>query len=645
MAHLGAIRVVQVLAAFAGCARAIHVALEGRASGDAPNGYAPSAVPCPPQRPIVRSAEGGLSANETAWLDRQADTTHSALNAELERLHIGGLDVRAYLKTIADGGGALPKMGIAVSGGGYRALMNGAGALAAFDDRTSGSTDAGRLGGILQASTYISGLSGGSWLVGSLYMANFTTVESIVRAPHGSFLSQLWQFNETIVEGPVTLTVRDYYQQLNDAVDAKAKAGYHTTITDTWGRALSYQLFNANDGSPAYTLSSVATDLSSSSVAMPLPIIVALERPADQIRIWDNSTVFEFNPWEMGSYDPGNPAFAPLRYVGSAFDNGTLPPGSPCVAGVDNIGFVVGTSSSLFNQAFLQLTRASPDGFIPEFFVSALNRTLAGISEDNTDVASWPNPFFGYRPATNRNAGSRTLDLVDGGEDLQNIPLQPLLWSRRALDVILAVDSSADTLTHWPNGTALLATSRRAASGYYVAPEVDRLPPMPPSANTFVNLGLNRRPTFFGCYPPDNATNPGPLVVYLPNAPYSSFSNVSTVQMEYTPQEWRDIMRNGYDAVTMANATLDAKWPACVGCAVLERSLRRTRTPFPSDCTECFSRYCWDGKVNETTPADVYSPALMVVSSGSRREVGSVARGLLYQVLAVGGMAVVFVWC
>ncbi|EXK25861.1 hypothetical protein FOMG_17515 [Fusarium oxysporum f. sp. melonis 26406] len=48
-------------------------------------------------------------------------------------------------------------------------MMNGAGAIAAFDNRTMGSTDEGHLGGILQATTYLSGLSGGSWLVGSLY--------------------------------------------------------------------------------------------------------------------------------------------------------------------------------------------------------------------------------------------------------------------------------------------------------------------------------------------------------------------------------------------------------------------------------------------------------------------------------------------
>ena len=43
------------------------------------------------------------------------------------------------------------------------------------------------------------------------------------------------------------------------------------------------------------------------------------------------------------------------------------------------------------------------------------------------------------------------------GEDLQNVPLWPLLQKERKVDFIFAVDSSADT-QNWPNGTSLVAT-------------------------------------------------------------------------------------------------------------------------------------------------------------------------------------------
>jgi lysophospholipase len=342
-----------------------------------------------------------------------------------------------------------------------------------------------------------------------------------------------------------------------------------------------------------------------------MPIIVALERPAGQLQIPENSTVFEFNPWEMGSYDPGNPAFAPLRYVGSRFTNGSLSPDSECIAGVDNVGFVMGTSSSLFNQAFLQIARTEG---APDLLVRALNATLFRIGEENRDIASWPNPFFQYNAAENQNANSSSLSLVDGGEDLQNIPLHPLLWSPRQVDVILAVDSSADTPTHWPNGTALVATYERSLANQSNQNAAAAFPSIP-DPNTFVNLGLNRRPTFFGC-DPANMTGPGPLVVYLPNAPYTYFSNVSTFDMEYTTEERQQIIANGYNVVTMANASVDAQWPACLGCAILSRSLNRTKTEFPAVCVDCFNRYCWNGTVNSTTPA-VYEPGRVVAESSA----------------------------
>ncbi len=173
--------------------------LNSRATADAPNGYAPANVSCPSPLPVIRPADA-LSPQETSWLNQSASTTTASLITVLERANIAGLDVRDYLTGVVDSGGTVPRMGIAVSGGGYRALMNGAGALAAFDNRTTGSVGSGQLGGILQASTYVTGLSGGSWVVGSLYTLNFTTVESIVEATSG-FLSELWQFNESIFEG------------------------------------------------------------------------------------------------------------------------------------------------------------------------------------------------------------------------------------------------------------------------------------------------------------------------------------------------------------------------------------------------------------------------------------------------------------
>jgi lysophospholipase len=118
----------------------------------------------------------------------------------LVRMNITGFDAGAYIDANSKNTSALPNIGIAVSGGGWRALMNGAGALAAYDSRTPNSTNTGQLGGLMQSATYLAGLSGGGWLVGSLFVNNFTSVQAIVdTTPDES--GSLWQFSNSILEG------------------------------------------------------------------------------------------------------------------------------------------------------------------------------------------------------------------------------------------------------------------------------------------------------------------------------------------------------------------------------------------------------------------------------------------------------------
>lgn len=62
------------------------------------------------------------------------------------------------------------------------------------------------------------------------------------------------------------------------------------------------------------------------------------------------------------------------------------------------------------------------------------------------DVASWPNPFYGVASETFLSSNQTDLRLVDGGEDGENIPLQPLLVKARGLDTILVIDAVSTTI-------------------------------------------------------------------------------------------------------------------------------------------------------------------------------------------------------
>ncbi|KAI9815945.1 MAG: Lysophospholipase 1 [Pycnora praestabilis] len=580
---------------------AIAAGIIKRATPEAPNGYTPEQVDCPSVRPTIRSADS-ISPNETAWLELRRNNTIWPMRDLLGRANITGFDAESYINQHANNATALPNVAFAASGGGYRALMNGAGAISAFDNRTANATAKGQLGGLLQSCTYVAGLSGGGWLVGSIYTNNFSTVSSLQGQASGS----VWEFGNSIFEGPSQggiqlLNSAQYYDNIYDAVQAKNDNGFNTTITDYWGRALSFQLVNASNGGPGYTFSSIADDPQFASGEIPMPILITDGRAPGEILIPGNTTVYEFNPYEFGTFDPTTYGFVPTRYLGSNFSGGILPDDQKCVRGFDNVGYVMGTSSTLFNQFLLQINSTD----IPNAFKSVLTSILNNVGQADDDIADYtPNPFYGYHNATSKNAQTETLTLVDGGEDLQNIPLHPLIQPYRHVDVIFAIDSSADTTYNWPNGTSMVATYERSMNTSGI--ENGTVFPSVPDQNTFVNLGLNTRPTFFGCNS-SNMTGPSPLIVYIPNYAFTYNSNVSTFDPSYNNTERDWIIQNGYNAATRGNSSLDTQWPTCVGCAILSRSLERTATTVPQVCQQCFTDYCWNGTVDSTTPP-AYEP-------------------------------------
>jgi lysophospholipase len=529
----------------------------------------------------------------------------------LRRSNITGFDLDAFSTRVRGNASAVPNIGIAAAGGGYRALMNGAGFLAAADSRVPGSLDKGGIGGLLQATTYLSALSGGGWLVGSMYANNFSTVTQLRDGSQGS---ALWAFERNIIQGPETsglsiLNTGRYWDNIIDMVNRKRDGGFNASLTDYWGRGLSYQLINATDGGPAFTFSSIARQPGFRNGEQPLPIILTDERNPGERVIALNSSVVEFNPWEMGSFDPTIYGFTPLQYLGSNFSGGRLANNESCIGGFDQFGFVMGTSSSLFNSVVLyNLTSLG----VPEVLTKAINRIFSEIGESENDIAQFqPNPFLGFNPSTNRNAGARQLDLVDGGSDLQNIPLHPLIQPKRALDVVFAIESSADTTSGWPNGASVRATYERSLASIANG----SLFPAVPDAETFLNLGLGKRPTFFGC-DSRNFTVPSggrvpPLVVYMPNAPYTFWSNTSTWGTSYSRFDRNGIIQNGYNVATMGNGTVDSTWRTCVGCAVMHRGWERANATVPEVCRQCMQSFCWNG-TRDSRPVAYFDQKMML---------------------------------
>jgi lysophospholipase len=561
---------------------------------------------------MVRNA-ARLSINETTWLQTRRQETVFALKGLFGHLNMSFFNAVSYLESHASNISNIPIVGIAVSGGGYRALANGAGALKALDSRTSGTTQMGGLGGLLQSATYLSGLSGGSWLLGSIYINNFTTVSDLQARKGG-----VWKFQNSIIKGPAkkglgAWNTAAYYHDLAEIVAGKWEAGFNISLTDYWGRALSYQLIDAHDGGPGCTWSSIALTDYFKQGKMPLPLLVADGRNPGETLVGSNSTVYEISPWEFGTFDPSIFGFVPLKFLGSRFNNGKVS-SNVCVEGLDNAGFIMGTSSTLFNQFILQLNTTD----LPETLKSILDGLLRGLGDKSDDIAIYsPNPFYNYDYATIDYRNTPNLNVVDGGEDKQNLPLHPLIQPIRHVDVIFAVDSSASTKNNWPSGSPLVATYERSLNSSGMGNGTAF--PSIPDTNTFINLGFNTRPTFFGCNS-SNLTGPAPLVVYVPNHPYTMLANKSTFQMEYSIAERDDVIENGYNVMTMANGTRKgySDWSTCAGCAILSRSFDRTDTQVPMVCKECFAKYCWDGTRNSTEPG-AFEPALVVAKNSAAK--------------------------
>ena len=118
------------------------------------------------------------------------------------------------------------------------------------------------------------------------------------------------------------------------------------------------------------------------------------------------------------------------------------------------------------------------------------------------------------------------------------------------------------------------------------------------------NLNLTTFPTFFGC----NYTA-GPLLLYLPNAPWSTYSNYSYMQSSFTDGQFDLMMENQFNMATYGNGSLTGGdgegWPACVACGVIKRSLGRVGMEVPDVCRRCFSRHCWSGDEDENVVSEV----------------------------------------
>ncbi|GFZ51352.1 Lysophospholipase [Saitozyma sp. JCM 24511] len=571
--------------------------------------FAPYTVACPSNVTWVRSATG-LSSGEQSYLAQRQQYIQTAVTAQAAA---HGIPTPPRL----------PVIGFALSGGGYRAMQVGLGGVMGTMNQSAEAAASG-IGGWFDAVSYQAGLSGGSWGTGS-FMANGGALPT-------DLVNNVWDLSSNLIL-PSDNKVSFYYDLVSE-VDAKDSTGFPVQLTDYWGLALGNHLLPTQyrlDTSPNLTFSQLPSAVPAlGNASLPFPIIIAAEREPGEYVIAENATVWEFTPYEFGSWAFGSDtkvrgAFTPLEYLGSQVNNGQS--NGTCWKGFDQLSFVMGTSSTLFNAGLLTLNGTNSDSVI----VDAIQSVLSSLSANENDVALYPNSFANWNPQPNPISNFTYITLVDAGETNQNVPLEPLLIPYRETDAIIAFDSSADTTYSWPNGTALRTTYERAvvlAQNQNVSIRMPRVPSM----NGFVNGGYNTRPTFFGC----EANGTTPIIVYVPNYPWSYYGNTSTYQLSYDNATAQQVVLNGMRSFTL-NGTVET-WPKCLACALTDRSFGYTASNRSSECQQCFNTWCWDGTDNTTTP-DTYEPVVGIAPSFLVQKNLTNATGTAAGVTATSGAA------
>ncbi|KAG0139668.1 hypothetical protein CROQUDRAFT_69979 [Cronartium quercuum f. sp. fusiforme G11] len=569
---------VVVLAFFTVSFWASHLKKRDLAIANSPSGdYEPVKTSCP-NGPSLRYSETGqsrLSDAELTYVAEKAAKSIPLWRQYLERVNLEDFDVEKFLaKAESTGGGRFfPKFGFAFSGGGVRALCLGASIIEAFDGRNPDAVEA-RIGGLIQLATYASGLSGGAWMLGSWATSNF---------PRLPLLNQtLWRLTE---ENDLwDWNIAKEYPDVLHVVKQKKKAGYPVSFVDAWGRIVARHFINDAEEGKGVLWSSIRETSGYKNREYPFVIVLSVSRPSPRQPVSIRSPVYEYSAEDFTVWNPHLNASIPIQFLGTPAPSTKI--GGICVNGFDNAGFIMGMSSNI-------LTAMDGPPQKRGFFFGLMRL----FTHDDAFEGKVPNTFQGLGaspPARFPDSDTDTLLMADGGSASENIPMFPLIQPIRELDVIIAVDSTAEEkdpiqnhAIGYPNGTSLYMTYQKTQlpeySGY-------RFPKIPNSLDgTFVKLGYNKRPTFFGCHD----TPATPLIIYLPNYGAVAQTDSKSSQTTYDGDLIGKYFANGFAIASQsAGPTQDPEWPACLACALIDRQLIRNGTPRTAQCDHCFQKYC-----------------------------------------------------
>ncbi|XP_055028389.2 cytosolic phospholipase A2 zeta [Misgurnus anguillicaudatus] len=353
----------------------------------------------------------------------------------------------------------VPVIAVVCSGGGTRAMTGTYGALRGLQKLQ-----------LLDAVSYITGLSGSTWTLASLYGDPNWSESDIIKFIESS--------KKEISKSAFSIFSREQLLYYKKKMEERGKEGHTVSLIDMWGLAIEYLIQGQK---PFGTLTEMQKAVSEGQ--NPLPIFTAVNMKDGNSEFTAEAEWCEFTPYEVGISKYGG--FVPAQNFGSEYYLGHLVKKVP----ETRVSFLLGIWSSVFSLNLTQIWAAA-NGITPSCtpgaekeasntktdykpktlstsvvspvadsvkivssfmnsrpIISQVSNFLRGLQlhrdySQNSAFITWKEKHPDAFPNTLTPMDS-LLSLVDGGFAI-NSGFIPVLGSQRHADVILSLNYSWD---------------------------------------------------------------------------------------------------------------------------------------------------------------------------------------------------------
>ena len=278
--------------------------------------------------------------------------------------------------------------------------------------------------GLLDATTYITALSGSTWAVGP-WMAS------------GLSIAQFKQELISIIHTSISSVTTAEMALISDALLVKAMFGQTLTMVDLFGALLANRLLrNFGDRRHLVHLSQQVEWIKHGD--LPLPIYTAIDGRPSVVKAphW-----YEFTPYEIGSAWFG--LYVPSWGFGGKFVNGT----SVDFAPEQDFGFLLGIFGSAFTLSLMNVWRELKGDVEDDVVKNIIEMLIEPVHDIRATWGSVHN--FSAGMVSSKIKNDKNMRLVDAGLAF-NLPYPPVSGDRseRVADIMIFLDASKDIASH-----------------------------------------------------------------------------------------------------------------------------------------------------------------------------------------------------